>query len=84
MSKVNSYDRACDLSGLLKAADTIAYEARTSDYAFSGLVSILSVAVRLSDEVCSDAEKAHDAQVRAHVEAIEEARAMLAEKVGAT
>ena len=81
MSEITPWDRACDLNGLLKAADTIAHEARTNIDAFAGLVSILNVALRLSDEVCSDAEKAHDAQLRADVEAIEKARATLAEKL---
>ncbi len=78
------YDRAADLVGLLEAANCIAYEARDCPKAMHGLQAIINVSIRLAGEVLSDAEAAHDAKLRADVDAIEKAKAVLQGVVGAT
>ena len=82
MSEYSAWDRASDLLGLIHAASFLADDAKNYPTAQHGLSAVLNVAERLAEEVCTDAEKAHDAQLRADVEAIEKARAMLREKVG--
>lgn len=81
MTHQNAWDRASDLYGLIKAASFLADDARNNPDAQHGLTAVLNVAQDLAGEVCNDAETAHDAQLRADVDAIEKAKAMLHEKV---
>jgi hypothetical protein len=62
MKDQTAWERACELNGLLKAADALVEDARTDLSAHSGLISVLSVALRLSDQVLSDAEWAEGLQ----------------------
>lgn len=67
MSKLDAYDRAADLVGLLHAADAIAYDARNCPNAMHGLQAIINQSIRLAGAILDDAEASHDAEERAEV-----------------
>lgn len=67
MKRLEIYDLAADLQGLLHAADAIAYEAKNCPNAMHGLQAIINQSIRLAGAILDDAEAAHEAEARAEV-----------------
>lgn len=74
MTRLEIYDRAADLVGLLQAADAIAYEARDCPKVMHGLQAIINQSIRLAQDVLDDAEAQQEAEARAQLDKIDAER----------